>query len=277
MLVFEKTRRIVELVIVIGVVSCSAVDARAAILYALADFDEDTGRLYTIDTDDGSTSLVGVTTVAKGYGLADYNGRLFSYDQQRGVIVEINPTTGGEIRNQSFGPDTIGEGGIAIDSSGMGYVADSRLYSFVLGAAGNTDIGELSDRMDGLDFQPATDVLYGLSQASSPGVGGSLFTINLTTATTTEVGASGITTQGGLAGLTFDEAGDLYAITEDGRLFSVNQSTGGASLLWTTELSQVSGLSSVRGVVPEPTSIVMWLVCCLFAGWSVWRRPRRIG
>ena len=94
----------------------------------------------------------------------------------------------------------------------------------------------------------------------------------------TLVGNPGIVDQGVLAGLTFDGAGLLYAITSGGDLYQLNPTDGSGSLLWETGLQGVSGLSALwvptDQRVPEPGSIAIWSLLCMVAvGWH-WRGRR---
>jgi hypothetical protein len=240
--------------------------AQATILYALADFSNTGGTLYTIDTDTSAVNLVGTTTVAAGYGLADFNGRLFSYAQvDSDRVEELDPTTGATINTFDIGLDIIGEGAISFDAAGNGFLATAgintptgsivspSLYGFDIGAGTNNLIGQIGFVIDGLDFSPG-GVLFGLRQ-NNPllGGGGELHTISTADAGTVFAGDTGVFgTSVSSAGLTF-AGNDLFAIADDGNLFSVNPANGTSQLLFGTGLNNVSGLSALGvEVVPEP-------------------------
>jgi hypothetical protein len=246
--------------------------AHAVQLYALADFGSTTD-LYTIDTATLTTSLVGTSSVSDGFGLGDYNGRLFSYSQgSANEVTELSLSDGSTISTFDIGVTDTGEGAITFDASGTGYLARAAgttgdLYSFSIGGSSHTRVGGASalvPSMDGMDFNSA-GVLYGYSQ-----VAGDLYTISTVDATTSLVGATG-SSPGSLAGLTFDDSDNLYAITSFGQLWSLNASTGEGTLIGSTGLSGVSGLSALRAV-PEPSTFGVLGLC--IAALAVRRRRK---
>ena len=251
--------------------------AQSAILYSLSNFNL-TNQLHRIDTNDVTNPvLVGNTDVAAGFGLGDFNGRLFSFDQVSDEIKELNPNNGATINTQALGADEVGEGGITFDTTGTGYLTSSqqntgRFRSFTFPGVGNTLIdNNLDPSMDGLDLQPVTGVLFGLNQTNND-----LYTIDTNNGDTSLVGNTGILI-GILAGLTFDASGALYGINETGALYTINPNNGSAALLGNTGLSDVSGLSALQRaqpIIPEPSTFVIWSVIGV-VGLALVRNRRR--
>ncbi len=121
--------------------------------------------------------------------------------------------------------------------------------------------------MDGLDFN-SLGTLYGFAQTT-----GDLYTINTSNGATTLVGISG-TEPDGLAGLTFDSMDNLFAITRDGLLHSMDANNADATLIGDTGLSEVSGLSALNGV-PEPGTLVLLGMSLAAVGAASRRRRAR--
>lgn len=139
------------------------------------------GLLGTIDQDDASWTTLGDPTAAGPLpGLArDSAGNLFGANNPGGSgtaasLIQIDPTTGLLIT-------TVGD--IIDDADAQGL------------------------RMSDIAFQPGTDVLFGL--CATTGKDGSLYTIDVTTAAATLVGATGLE-RGGLA---FAPDGTLWLAT----------------------------------------------------------------
>ncbi|MCH8807380.1 MAG: PEP-CTERM sorting domain-containing protein [Planctomycetes bacterium] len=121
---------------------------------------------------------------------------------------------------------------------------EDQLYSINLNTGASTPIGPVGHGVVlGLSFQPGTGTLYGVD-----GDTGTLITIDTTTGAGTVIGPLGIGTNFG-AGLTFDASGNLYLAYEGGEnFFSVNPSTGAASLIGNMGQS-VAGLAALQGTV----------------------------
>jgi hypothetical protein len=80
-------------------------------------------ELVTIDETTGAGTLVGrLDSPMAAFGLADYNGRLFTYDQIAYLVVELDPATGHTLNTYDLGLHLIGEGAIAFRSDGIGFV-----------------------------------------------------------------------------------------------------------------------------------------------------------
>jgi hypothetical protein len=141
----------------------------------------DGGQLGTIDQDDASWTTIGDPTAAGPLpGLARKStGELFGANNAGGSsgpasLIEIDPATGLLIT-------TVGDITDDADAEGL--------------------------KMSDIAFQPGTDVLFGM--CATTGKDGSLYTIDLTTAAATLVGATGLE-RGGLA---FAPDGTLWLAT----------------------------------------------------------------
>lgn len=243
--------------------------ANAVVLYATSNFfNGDT--LVTIDTTTQTVTTVGNTGLAANFGLADFNGRLFGFDQVADLVEEIDPTSGAQLNAFNVGITTVGEGGIAFDSNGGGILtqcAAGATWRFDIGSGTNTPLAG-GPCFDGLDFNSA-NVLYGLEQNS-----GRLFTVDATTGARTLVGNTGFST-GGLGGLTFDAMDNLYAITNGGALYGINAGTGASTFLFNTGLSRVSGLSALQRTAAVPEPATLGLLGLSLLGFGAARRKRQ--
>lgn len=138
--------------------------------------------------------------------------------------------------------------GYAVNSGG-----DDNLYSIDLQTGVTTLIGPVGfSDVDGLSFNRETLVLYGIDEDTDQ-----LITINTDTGAGTTVGSLGRNLEE--TGLTFDDAGNLYASGEDlafggnpgfgeGQFFRINPVTGAAARVGPIGFD-VEGLASVGGTV----------------------------
>ena len=234
----------------------SSFTANAVVLYASANFGAG-DTLYTIDTNTQTVNLVANTGLRENFGLADRNGKLYGFDQINDVVDEVNPSTGVTVNSFNVGIVTTGEGGVAFDSSGTGFLVQGGpvtggFWTFDINILSSNRLGTSDPGMDGMDFNSA-DVLYGLSQFDSD-----LYTINTSNGVATLVGNTGISSNF-LAGLTFDSNDNLFAINRAGVLYSLNASNGNSTFLFDTGLSEVGGLSALNTApsVPEPTTVLL--------------------
>ena len=242
-------------ILAIGI-SCSA--SQAATLFVGADFGIE--LLYKVDTTSPTTpTLVGsMGTRGSNFGLADHNGRLFTFDQFADEVLEIDPTSATVLKATKIDFDLSGEGSIAIRGDGKGFLTtavgvDGEIRSFDIDVEGSTAIGSTFG-FDGSDFQPGTDTYYGLQQNFA--FDSDLYTIDTSSAAATLVGLTGIS-DGRLGGLTFSSPTDLFAVTFTGLLYRLDPDDGSATLLGDTGLDFVWGLSALEPVIPEPTTFLL--------------------
>jgi hypothetical protein len=117
------------------------------------------------------------------------------------------------------------------------------------------DVGPLNNAtglnypITGLAFSPITGKLYGSTGNSTAGVEARLVAINPASALVTEIGSynagpiSSTGTPATMADLSFDLAGNLYGVGSIGgpQLYSINTSTGQATVIGGTGLTSTSG------------------------------------
>src|SRR5581483_2178538 len=225
----------------------------AQTLYGLT-FDSGPGstpQLITIDTSTGVGTLV--TPVAaplsdmNPFGIAFRGANLYAWDQNKQMVRELNPATGTEIAANALGLGicgsvVIGEGDIAFDKNGFGYLSPvqgffNRLVRFDLGLAPltpNSTSKTMSPGMDGLAFNSAGK-LFGLRA----GGGTELYLIDPntspTTALTSLIGSTGISLPSATrAGLAFDASDNLFAAVGSSTksfLYKIDTVTGKATLV----------------------------------------------
>ena len=197
-------------------------------------------------------------------------------------VMRLDPTTAAVMSTLGVGlTGTFGEGDLAFNSGGTGYVAATGFpntggfYSFdITGPSSHTikSPGPVASNIgfDGIAFD-ASDVLYGLQQG-----GGNLYTLNPATGAPTLVGPTGITGLFGLGGLTFGSDGTLYGVlatSTTSNLYSFNPATGAGTLIGavTNGLDpngSPKGVGKLDGIaflgatappppVPEPATLLM--------------------
>lgn len=269
--------------IAIAVTTFSNIAAANAIelLLAVANFNTSNETLVSIDRNTGLATAIGtLDSQMAPFGLSDRGGQLYTYDQLAQRIREIDPNTGATLATIDVGISPFGEGAIAFRSDGIGFMGSGGLFTFdVTGPSGsfiNNYFGFSPPSMDGMDFDPVTGVLYGISSAFTGGAPNQnkLYTIDEVTATPTIVGATGVSDPN-LGGLTFTEDGTLYAIL-NGQLYELNTSTGAATLVGSTGgFSAISGLTAITlaDAVPEPGTTLLLAACVGMLGFV--RRRRR--
>ena len=184
--------------------------AASATLYGVS-WDD---KLITIDEATGVGSEIGsLDTNMAAFGLSFYGGSLYTFDQYRNVVVELSVIDGSTIATYDVGINTAGEGSIAFDSNGLGYLTRSAggtgsLWTFDLQTlTSDMKINDVSGyNFDGLDFD-SSGTLYAKQQNN-----GDIFTIDTATFGTSFYleNALGNNDSGPVSGLTFDALDNMY-------------------------------------------------------------------
>lgn len=227
----------------------------AQILYGI-----NSTTLITINTTTGAGTLVGNNSYGDyPFGLADYNGKLYTLNQTTDQFMELDPSNGSTVNSIGVGANVVGEGAMAFNSLGTLFFSASSggigaLYSSTLNGSSTLINGSMDPSMDGMDFAP-DGTLYGISQDMS------FYTIDPTNGNTSLIGATGIGAIGPVAGFAIRNDGAMFAAV--GRsLYSINPVTGAGSFIGVTGYDLISGLTFLDdggGQVPEPSTWALML------------------
>lgn len=228
-------------------------------------------ELIRVDTTTGDGTLVGdIDAQESGYGLATYNGNLYTFNPNRGSIDELSKIDGRVLSSVPFSVAKLsGEGDIEIGPTGVGYLASAfdstgapthPFYSFNVNTGVATFVGNTSVVIDGLALSggtlPITLYAIGQGEATSGNPGSinppvpELYKVDPITAMLTPVGPLGVDENSPIAGLGFAPDGTLYAAIDD-KLYTVNLSTGAATIVNADTtyfgFNSVSGLTYASG------------------------------
>ena len=127
-------------------------------------------QLISIDTTTGAGSLIGnLDSEMSAFGLADYNGSVYTFDQRADLIRQIDISSGDTLNSFDIGiGDIVGEGSLTFANNGTGYLTTSsdtsgKLYSFDIVTGKSELISDVLGSFDGMDFNN-TGMLYGKRQ-----------------------------------------------------------------------------------------------------------------
>ena len=224
---------------------CLVVDAQASQIHGI---DFNTGTLFTIDTADASTSVIGVGLPLRN-GLAfDTDGTLYSNDRDlfgtldpfTAVPTIINGATGRKLNALSFNADHSQLYGLEFDGAGDGDLLMIDKSDGTAALVGNT----------GLSF-PSSLAINSAGDAFVAEVSvGTLYQLDLTTAGLTAIGNIGE----GMTSMGFGSDGVLYGVgLSTDTLYRIDTATGAGTSIGVLPYFDVRGLSSM--VIPEPLEV----------------------
>lgn len=241
---------IIGLSILLGAASSAHAAANEHKLYGISFFKNE---LIRIDPATGAGVQVAQLPNVSGYGLASYQGQLYTFDPNTQRIEQIDAASGEIVRSIDIGVEGLqGEGDLVIRNDGTGLLASALdknanvvndLYSFDLKSRTSTQLRSISEVViDGMAVD-SDGTVYVLGQGES-----NLYKLNSTNGLD-KVGSLGLVLNSPFAALTFGPEGTLYASIDD-RLYSISKESGVASVVNTNVLD--FSFSSVAGLAYAP-------------------------
>jgi hypothetical protein len=227
-------------------------------------------QIITVDPATGSGTLVGnLGSVASAYGIASKQGTLYIFDQTTNKIGKINPVSGAIENEVALSVSGLsGEGDIAFDSQGIGYLASvfssasgasltptNDFYTFDAMTGVTVRLGTTGVAINALAFD-STDTLYAIGEGdvdanTAPFGAATLYTVNVLTGATSKVADLSVAAGSPIGAMAFGPDGTLYTSLDD-RLYTVDKMNGTATPVSTTLLdtnfSGISGLAFAPGV-----------------------------
>lgn len=233
-------------------------------------------NLYRIDLGAGTTSLVGPVGFADVQGLSfqPSTGILFGVDDTTENLITIDTATGAGSVVGALGVPTVGEAGLAFNNAGDLFLADEdqeELFSVDPTSGAATFIGDFflpSDSavdITGIDFW--NGILFGINEDDS-----TLVTIDTGTAALTTIGPLGISVDD--TGLAFDATGTLWGIGDNDGIFTVNTSTGDATVT-AAGVNNFTNLAIRVQATAVPAPATLGLLAIGLAGLAAAGRRRR--
>lgn len=259
-----------KLIIICLVVTVMAVLPRIASAgptgYAVrSDVDD---HLYSIDLSTGVATDIGPVGYAdlEGLSFQPGTGVLFGVDNAGGeVLVTINTATGAGTTVGSLSAlENLVDLGLGFTNDGSLWMATDipgDLYSINPATGLATNVGSQGQMVNGLASWGGT--LYGLGGDYAD----NLVTINTATGAATNVGSL-INVSLADGGIAFAPDGTLWGIHDGGTIFTINPSTGVATVVSTT----LSGFESLAIPIPAPGAILLGGIGVALVGWLRRRR-----
>ncbi len=254
-----KSRIRTSLLLIGGVVCViqAGVAQADGILYFSRDGDSETSGLYSLDTENGAATRLGVSGVTSAtVGLAEGRNADVLYGSKWAGLLEIN----------SDGSGWDDRGGVG--NEGLAYdVENEVLYGAINGrfrtidpATGNIILALISPGVDIEGLAYADGYVYGLARGEM-----GLYRYDVAEKEWMVVGSTGILWD--LVGLGYDSSTQtLYAKGRQSmNLYAINPGTASTRTIGSTGIAEGGGLAFV---VPEPTTVVL----LAFGGFAALRR-----
>jgi DNA-binding beta-propeller fold protein YncE len=234
--------------------------AKAAVMFGVAPFDNTLdSNLYRIDESTGAATLIGDTGFTDMGGLA-FNAANVLYGYTPGALYTIDTTTGAATRMGLLGSNHP-EGGLAFQpGTGVLFAVKSvladELVTINTSTGASTTVGLLGSAgrdTSGLAFA-ADGTLFGVALGPSPD---QLIRIDTITGAATAIGPLGTNVlTPTVGGLEIDPDSGILYYSDNQNLYSVNKTTGAATLIGAHGVSGMAGLAAGNPGVPEPATLV---------------------
>jgi PEP-CTERM motif len=220
----------------------------------LVDTYESNSRLYSVNPDTGSSSLIGFTGISFQTDLA-YSASGSLVGSSMTSLYSINPTTASS--------SLIGGFGTTSSMVGLDFASNGALYGVEQASTGgffsiSTTTG-LATRLFNSSFSYTGDVAFASGNVfyASATVGGVSHLIRIDSGLDTAVDEGLIASGESFSGLGFDQTGRLIAFAGDGGIYVIpNFSSSAAGVLLSNSGIDVGGAAFVPSV-PEPASLML--------------------
>lgn len=223
-------------------------------------------HLYKINLNTGATTDLGLVGFADAEGVSfGPGGGLYAIGGSVEEFWNITAPPGVMV-----GPTGARDGidaGLSYDSSRNkmfnlnGALGGSFLYEIDINSGQGVFVGQSAGFADGLAIRA------GKAFAADFVFDDALFSVDLNNGTQTMIGPLNIGDPNSQSGLSFDPGGTLWAITSDGRTFTLDTNTGQATFIANVD---IGGGWEGLAIVPEPASLSLLIV----GGLALSRRRR---
>ena len=203
-------------------------------------------ELVRIDQETGVATLIGnLDSDMSPFGLAFRGNSLYTLDQRRDYLRELDPNTGATLNSIDFNRNFSSEGALAFrPSDGLGYIAeaDGDFYDFDITVPTSSRVTSgLPFNINGLAFN-SNDVLYGVTGS------GLFYLINENNGGSTLRGNLGIGSGSLTGGMDFDSEANLFLVHND-NLYLIDVANVSATLV-----TKITGFDEISGIAFVPIS-----------------------